>query len=139
MSVYLPYILIVLALFLLWRKELRPISGIVFAVSIIFALNVGIVGPQGLILIFLTLFISLSLNNSLKKPLIHIFIALLAFVFLLLLSAHIISGFNNLRLLDNVYISKDAIPFSLYLNYDSMVMAVWFTFVFYSNRTIKVY
>ncbi|WP_244614618.1 CPBP family intramembrane glutamic endopeptidase [Pseudofrancisella aestuarii] len=83
----------------------------------------GIVKPLGLISIFLVFIFSFGLRESYTKTLIHVPITILAFIFLLLLSAHVIPGFNNLKLLNNVYISKDAIPFSLYLNYDSIVSA----------------
>lgn len=123
MSIYLSYTLILIALFSLWKKEFRLFSILIFLVSVMFALSAGIVKPLGLVSIFLGLLVSFCLNRYLRKPLINIPIAILAFIFFLPLSIHLIPGFDNLRLLDNVYISKDAIPFSLYLNYDSMVMA----------------
>ncbi len=41
------------------------------------------------------------------------------------LAAHELPGFHNLNVLDHVYISSNAIPFTLYLNFDKTVVGIF--------------
>jgi membrane protease YdiL (CAAX protease family) len=55
---------------------------------------------------------------------------------------HILPGFNNICIIKNAHISLDAIPFTLYLNYNSLVLT-YFILVFSSeinllNRLNKI-
>lgn len=40
------------------------------------------------------------------------------------LGAHVFVGFHNLKILSNVYISQDAVPFTMYLNMDKALVGI---------------
>ncbi|WP_236939878.1 CPBP family intramembrane glutamic endopeptidase [Francisella uliginis] len=67
--------------------------------------------------------ILIYLNFRYEKPKIFTLILFaITAIFLLLNYMHILPGFNNLCIIKNVQISSDAIPFTLYLNYNSLVL-----------------
>lgn len=40
------------------------------------------------------------------------------------LASHLFPGFYNLKIIDHVYISKNAIPYTLYLNFDTAIVGI---------------
>jgi membrane protease YdiL (CAAX protease family) len=98
-------------------------------IFLIFAVVSGLIA-QRIQLIALVPIISLPLAvyySEIKKA--NRFIKGLAFLGVILISvglaAHLFPGFHNLLILNQVYISKDAIPFTLYLNFDKALVGIF--------------
>ena len=140
--IYITYILVVLSLFSLWFKKYRKISNIIFGLSLVLASISGMINYIGaLIVIASAILIYLNFRYEKLKIATFILFAITA-IFLLLNYIHILPGFNNLCIIKNVQISSDAIPFTLYLNYSSLVLT-YFILVFSSeinllNRLNKI-
>jgi membrane protease YdiL (CAAX protease family) len=52
-----------------------------------------------------------------------------------LAGVHLLPGFQNLRILNNVYISSNGIPFSLYLNFDKTVVGLFILGILHQRLT----
>lgn len=136
------YILIVLSLFSLWLKKYKKIGNIILGLSLVLAFISGMINYIGaLISIVSAILIYLNLRCKNQKISTLILFAITA-IFLLLNYMHILPGFNNLCILKNVHISSDAIPFTSYLNYNSLVLT-YFILIFSSeinllNRLNKI-
>lgn len=118
---YLPFALLLLTVLSLWiptKSRLQPwkplfvvtlISGIYTgAASIIATISIAIL--YGLISIYGTV-------SPRVKPLLWLLVFALAFT----LELHLIQGFHNLLILDKVKITADAMPYTLYLNFDKTI------------------
>lgn len=118
---YLPFALLLLTVLSLWlptKSGLQPwkplfvvtlISGIYTgAASIIAAISIVIL--YGLISIY-------GKASPRVKPLLWLLVFALAFT----LELHLIPGFHNLLILDKVKITADAMPYTLYLNFDKTI------------------
>lgn len=72
-------------------------------------------------IILLSLFLKFSKST-------HLFIrgifGLLALVLSAALMMHVAPGFNNLKVLNDVYVSTNGVPFSLYLNFDKVAAGI---------------
>ncbi|API85993.1 CAAX protease [Francisella uliginis] len=120
--IYITYILVVLSLFSLWFKKYRKISNIIFGLSLVLASISGMINYIGALIVIASA-ILIYLNFRYEKPKIFTLILFaITAIFLLLNYMHILPGFNNLCIIKNVQISSDAIPFTLYLNYNSLVL-----------------
>lgn len=71
---------------------------------------------------------------STKKNILTGVAALLALV----MAMHFLPGFHNPRLLDNVKVSVDAVPFTLYANFDKAAAGL-FLLVFFCRRTASLH
>lgn len=118
---YLPFILLFLTVLSLWlptKSGVQPwkplflltlVSGIYTgAANIIAAISIVIL--YGLISIY-------GKVSPRLKPLFWLLVFALAFTFEL----HLIPGFHNLLILDKVKITADAMPYTLYLNFDKTI------------------
>lgn len=87
-------------------------------------------------IITIFLFICYLIKNKSQNHYISISLTLLLVIFSIGLSIHMIPGFNNLRLLDNIVISSNTIPYTLWLNFDKPLIAIGFLWIF-SERDQK--
>nr|WP_320147178.1 CPBP family intramembrane glutamic endopeptidase [uncultured Anaeromusa sp.] len=97
---------------------------------LILAASAGFIGlisgqltPLGLGLAVLYLFITYRFSQTTapnEKGLIRLLLAALS----VLLGAHLLPGFYNLKVLDTMVISTDGIPFTMYLNLDKTLVAL---------------
>lgn len=64
--------------------------------------------------------------QSAKTPL---YVNILSFTFIILLSvglaAHLFPGFNNYKVFNQVYLSQNAVPFTLHLNFDKTLIGIF--------------
>jgi membrane protease YdiL (CAAX protease family) len=102
-----------------------PAWGLVLLISIILGLTshqLDIIAIIPIILLALAAYYSQAERT-------HILRRVIAGIFVIILSiglaAHQLPGFHNLNVLDHVYISNNAIPFTLYLNFDKTVVGIF--------------
>lgn len=126
MTSILTYTFLYLAVMLLWVPSFKKIAPWIPAlfISIVFGLVSQRVNFIGLAFILILACAVFCLNNQ-KIFSIRILSAVIVFVLSIGLSLHLLPGFQNLRILNNVYISNNGIPFSLYLNFDKTVVGLF--------------
>ena len=121
--ILLSYLLLISSIFTLWVKQpLKKLSYIFLIISIVLALITGLINFIGLVIIymiFLLLYLTFRLKN---KPTFGFIIFFITAIILFLNYNHILPGFHNFNVINKIRISKDAIPFSLYLNYSSLII-----------------
>lgn len=125
--VLLSYGSLYLAIISLWvpRKSAFQIWHLFLIISIILALfshQIKLIGLIPVILLPIAIYYS-----QIRKT--NIPIKAISFVFAILLSvglgAHLFPGFDNLKILNQVYISQDAVPYTMYLNFDKVLVGLF--------------
>ncbi|QSH42181.1 CPBP family intramembrane metalloprotease [Lentisphaerota bacterium ZTH] len=132
------YIMLLAAGIFLWTKR-DIVTIIFFAVSVAAAFSAGIITLTGITAVVLLGGLCFAgfkkidrENNFFLHLLVKGLIAGLGFMMIF----HLYPGFHNLQLLNKVQISEDAVPYSLFLNYDSMCVAIIIMF-FNENLRLK--
>ncbi|WP_029770550.1 CPBP family intramembrane glutamic endopeptidase [Pseudogulbenkiania sp. MAI-1] len=117
----------------LWPSALRlPLWGVLFAASVVVAVAEGVLAPAALVsLAALTLACLLSVR--LEAGRLRGLATLVASGLALLLAVHALPGFNNLLVVDGQRITPDAVPFTLYANFDKATAGL-FLLAFYCQR-----
>ncbi|OIN83971.1 CPBP family intramembrane glutamic endopeptidase [Francisella sp. TX07-6608] len=119
--IYLAYILAIVTLLSLWMIKFRIFGYITITTSLVFALLSGVLNLTGLLVIcVIGILIYLSFYFKDKKG-VSLFFFIISAVILFLNYMHFFPGFNNICIIKNAQISQDAIAFSLYLNYSSII------------------
>ena len=112
----------------------KKIWGVFFALSIAFAFFIGILELEGVLIILAGIAIAYYARK--QKGWRLYFLHSLLIVWGLLLAAHILPGFNNLKVIDNVVTGINSVPFSMSLNIDKPMLI--FAFVLLSpNMLVK--
>lgn len=110
-------------LFLWAPSKLKPTAWIlIFGLSASFGLlshHVDILGIGYIILLGVFLIFSRS-----KLSLVHAIFSICALGVSTALVLHIVPGFHNLKVLDQIYLSAGGSPFSLYLNFDKTAVGI---------------
>ena len=124
-STLLCYSVLYLAVACLWLPASiwgQPLWLILAASAGFIALISGQLTPLGLGLAALYLFIAylFSRTTGAKKKWLTLLLAALS----LLLGAHLLPGFHNLKVLDAMAVSTDGLPFTMYLNLDKTLVAL---------------
>ncbi|BCD92415.1 CAAX amino protease [Francisella halioticida] len=120
--IYFTYILIGFSLATLWFKKYKKIGEILFCLSLVLAIISGIINYTGTLIIALSaILIYLNFRHKSQK-IATVILFIITTIFLLLNYIHILPGFNNICIIKKTHISLDAIPFTLYLNYNSLVL-----------------
>lgn len=116
-----------LAVLLLWLPDKNQIPN--WFVALLISIVLGLVSYQlELIAIIPIIVLALATYYSQSGKLLILMRVMAGIVVLVLsvgLAAHKFPGFHNLNVLDHVYISRDAIPFTLYLNFDKTVVGIF--------------
>lgn len=122
----LPYIFLYVAIAAAWLPKLAvpgPLKSLVpghllVVLAGISALVSGLITPvAAVVLLVLALLLWVSVRDTVPVSL-RILAGVLALVVALILAMHKAPGFHNILLLDKVRFSDDAIPFTLYANFD---------------------
>jgi membrane protease YdiL (CAAX protease family) len=124
--VALSYGFLCLSVVLLWLPGNDKIPSWSFALLI--SIILGLISHQlELVAIIPIIFLALAVYYS-QAGKTHAFVHLIAKIIIIVLSVGLVThqfpGFHNLNVLDHVYISTNAIPFTLYLNYDKTVVGI---------------
>lgn len=142
-STTLTYAFLYLCVVLLWVPSFKkiPLWSIALVISVIFGLTSQRIDFIGLSLILILACATLCLNS--KKPPITVRALSAMILFALglglgLAGVHVLPGFQNLRVLNNVHISSNGIPFSLYLNFDKTVVGIFILGILHQRITTKV-
>ena len=122
----LPYLFLYAAIAAVWLPKVAvaaPLKNLVpghlLAIfAVLSALLSGLITPAAVaVLAVLALLLWASVRDKLPLPL-RILAGVLALVLALILAMHKVPGFHNMLLIDKVRFSDDAIPFTLYANFD---------------------
>lgn len=114
------YALLAAAIVSVWwpaRVGRVPVWAGVFALACAAALAARVLQPTGLVALLALAALLWPAKRAERAP-VRIFATGLAAVYVLLLSLHVVPGFANVRVLDQVRFTADAAPFTLYLNFD---------------------
>jgi uncharacterized protein len=114
----------VLALWLPSKKN-KMLWPLTLALSLILGLIAHQLDVFALIPLIL-LYFSLRYGETMQQPKrLSIIAKMIALILSVGLCMHLFPGFHNLKVLDHIYFSPDAIPFSLYLNIDKTVVGIF--------------
>lgn len=137
------YSLLYLTVILLWVPFFKKIP--LWSSSLFVCLIFGLISQRidfiGLMFIMICGCLTLCLGNQ-KMPLSMRVVSAIGLFFLGLglgLSGlHLLPGFNNLRVLDHVLISRNAIPYNLYLNFDKTLVGIFIVGFLHQRINTKV-
>ncbi|MEN9917096.1 MAG: hypothetical protein RLY40_1028 [Pseudomonadota bacterium] len=121
------YGILYLTVISLWFKKNSNFKtpGILLVLAVILGLLSQILKPIALVPIALLPLVIYSTQIKTASKIIKLFSYVLVILLSLGLLGHNFPGFYNLKILNQVYISKDAIPFSMYLNFDKALVGIF--------------
>ena len=97
-----------------------------FAGAVVAGLIAGVIQPLGLVWIAAIAAAALALRDESRTPRLR-FAALLAFLLLAAgLMSHRLPGFSNPRVISDLRLTSDALPYRLHLNFDKPLIALFF-------------
>jgi uncharacterized protein len=120
----LPWIAIFLAAVTIWSSAFRGLALGLLVAGYGVALADGQLGVETLVPIGLLCFAAYAVSPQRKRLLRYIGHALFI-VLAIALSKHWLPGFHNLRAIGPERITPDAVPFSMYLNFDKPLAGFW--------------
>lgn len=116
-----------LTVLLLWypRHYRIPVWMISLLFAIGFGLLSGILSPIALVPIIILALSSYYCQSSDTPKYIRYLLGVMTLILSVCLTLHIVPGFHNLQVLHKYLITKDAIPFTLYLNFDEAIVGIF--------------
>ncbi len=121
------YLFLYLTVLLLWVPGKQKIPA--WSVSLIISVILGLINHQlelvALVPIILLAFAVYYSQAEKMFIFMRIISGLLVIVLSIGLAAHKFPGFHNLKVLDNVYLSTNAAPFTFYLNFDKTIVGIF--------------
>ncbi len=108
----------------LWIRKTPILWGTFLVIAIILAWQAHVITSIALIPIGILFFCQLCLKGNIYKPLRYILFGIIVIVSLAL-AFHFLPGFNNWSLVKDMKLSPDALPYSLYLNFDKPFMGIF--------------
>jgi len=120
LSIVLTGMVIIIALFLSHLKK-RHVGITIFSCGLISALYFNYIDLLGLAVSFFYGFCCYHFSFK-KKGSLNLIIGLTIFILSILLLLHLVPGFNNVVILDNIQVSDNAPPYSQYLNFDKALV-----------------
>lgn len=128
MKNYYTFIILLLSIITLWIPKVKikeiPLWILLLSLAIIVGLFTNIVDLISLPSIFLLGFSYFIFKNS-KSKYIRIFSCICFSFIALAFGLHLFPGFHNIPIIKNEIISKNAIPYSLYLNFDKALVGLF--------------
>ena len=117
-----PSITLILAILSLWQKNkiITYILTTTFLISGLITAKFNIIALIFIVILFLLFYFFKKPKNKLIYYLLFIITLVLAIAFLL----HIVPGFNNWKIISDVTLSKDSIPFSMFINFDKPMVGL---------------
>ena len=118
------YFLLLISILSLWIKQEIKIWGTITAASLVCGVISDRIDIIGVVLI-VALFLFYHSVNSINLTLpIRMTSGVLAIILSVMLTAHLIPGFNNWKILDNVSLTETSLPYSMYLNMDKTLIGL---------------
>ena len=112
------YLLLLISILSLWIKQDIKVWGVIAMFSMVCGDISDRIAVTGIVSIVILGLLYYTVNRiDLKLP-VRTTVSVLAIILSVLLAAHIIPGFNNWKILDNVSLSEISQPYSMYLNMD---------------------
>lgn len=121
------YSLLYIAVLFLWMpcKIKFPAWSIAFVLACFFGLLSNQIEPYAVLIITTLGYALYYMEKKYVHPAKRIMAGIVVLFVAYGLGAHIIPYFHNLKVLSNVYISKEGTPFSLYLNFDKTIVGLF--------------
>lgn len=139
LTTLLTYGFLYLTVIFLWIPHFKkiPVWGFMLVSSILF----GLISKRIELISIVFILLLACFAHCLQNTKLSLIIRVLSAVALLILSSglelHILPGFHNLQVLDNVKISENGIPFSLYLNFDKTIVGIFILGILHPLITTK--
>ncbi len=112
------YLLLLVSIISLWIKQDIKVWGTIVISALVCGILAQRITVPGIIsIITLGLLYYIVDRDRIKSP-IRIAAGVLAIILSVSLTAHILPGFNNWKILDNICLSRTSHPYSMYLNMD---------------------
>ncbi len=105
----------------IWGKGL--IWGIFFLIYLLLGFTSNRITIIGLAFIFIFI-LQVYYFSKLRKGVKKYFLGLGIFVWSVLAKLHLLSGFNNWKIISGVKLSEDSIPYNLYINFDTPIIGI---------------
>lgn len=119
------YIFLLLSVLMCWLPHRIPFWMFMLMSAVIFGLSSGVLTMLSLPFIISMGIAAYYVQQSSSGKLIHLIAGISLFILGITASMHVIVGFHNFKILNNVYFSTDAIPYNLYLNFDEVVVGIF--------------
>ncbi|MDW5415040.1 CPBP family intramembrane glutamic endopeptidase [Iodobacter sp. CM08] len=130
------YVFLILAIVCAWlpavhwgRFSIRPWL-VCFALALCGALATGVLGLVGLLLVLVLALALLGAGCDWLPKVFRLALGVVAALLALALAMHKLPGFSNLLLFKDVQLSGDALPFTLYANFDKGIAGLLLLAVF---------
>lgn len=122
----LTYVFLYLTVISLWIPKFAkfPLWTVIAGVSVILGLFSKRLDFLGIIFVILFAIFTYGLKNSKLQVWARVLFAVGILILGVGLAAHLLPGFQNLKVLDAIQISRDGIPFTLYLNFDKTLVGI---------------
>ena len=138
--VYVPHLLLSLAVLLLWLKSseqpiLKRLWLIAFCVAIGMAFYLKKLELIALTCIIIFGIVALAMSSRRLGLNLRLISGVVFVIISLLLGLHLVPGFNPDRILHNEILSADALPYTLYLNIDKAVVGIFILGFFYQKTS----
>lgn len=125
-TVSLTYGFLYLSVLLLWLPGRLSVPNWSFALFL--SIILGLLSHQldliAIVPIFLLALAAYYSQAEETDIIVRVIAGILVLILSIGLAAHQLPGFHNLKVLDRIYISRNAIPFTLYLNFDKTVVGI---------------
>lgn len=138
-AAFLPYLFLALSTLSLWIKRHFFIWGALLLLGIISGFVTGRIEPLALVTI-ITLGYGYFLCFKTNNRFFQIQFGIISFVFSIAVFYHLMPGFHNLELVHQWQLTPDAIPFSLFLNFDKPLVGLFvlaFGWQFVNKRSVS--
>jgi len=120
------YSVLCLTVILLWVPKVKGIS--LWWISLIIAVVVGLIEHRlaysAIPIMFIFTAVVYFFGNEKLQRWLRILLGCVIVLFGYGLMTHLMPGFHNLKVIDHVLISPDAIPFTAYLNFDKTLVGI---------------
>jgi membrane protease YdiL (CAAX protease family) len=135
----LTYIFLYISVVSLWLPDIKKIPWWLcfFFVAICFGVISHVLEFYACFFPLLLLLITHGVHRQNNIDVIRVLSCIGLFILGVGLSLHLYPGFHNLRVLDHVYFSSDALPFTLYLNFDKTMVGLFIIGVLHQRIQTK--
>jgi len=112
------YLLLLVSIISLWIKQDIKVWGTVATFALVCGILAQRISAPGVMSIVTLSLLYYTVNRVRIKLPIRITTGVLAIILSVSLATHILPGFNNWKILNNIFLSKTSQPYSMYLNMD---------------------
>lgn len=118
------YSLLLISILSLWIKQDIKIWGTITAASLVCSVISDRIDIIGIISIVILCLLYHTVNRINLILFIRVTSGVLAVILSVMLAAHLIPGFNNWKIADNISLTETSLPYSMYLNMDKTLVGL---------------